>query len=102
VGARLLNEQAGLRADLQRVIQIWETELAQSRGPMLFGKFSIADAFFAPVCMRLRSYALPVPADVQAYVDRVVALPSVARWIQEALTENDFLSAQEPYRSTPQ
>jgi glutathione S-transferase len=102
VGARLLNEQAGLRADLQRVIQMWETELAQSRGPMLFGKFSIADAFFAPVCMRLRSYALPVPADVQAYVDRVVALPSVARWIQEALTENDFLSAQEPYRSTPQ
>jgi glutathione S-transferase len=102
VGARLLNEQAGLRADLQRVIQMWETELVQSRGPMLFGKFSIADAFFAPVCMRLRSYALPVPADVQAYVDRVVALPSVARWIQEALTENDFLSAQEPYRSTPQ
>ena len=102
VGARLLNEQAGLRADLQRVIQMWETELAQSRGPMLFGKFSIADAFFAPVCMRLRSYALPVPANVQAYVDRVVALPSVARWIQEALTENDFLSTQEPYRSTPQ
>ena len=82
--------------------QMWETELSQSRGPMLFGKFSIADAFFAPVCMRLRSYALPVPADVQAYVDRVVALPSVARWIQEALAEKDFLSVQEPYRSTPQ
>lgn len=101
VGARLLHEQAGLRSDLQRVVQMWQAELAQSGGPMLFGKFSIADAFFAPVCMRLRSYGLPLPADVQAYVDRVVALPSVARWMQEALAEKDFLPIQEPYRSAP-
>jgi glutathione S-transferase len=102
VGARLLDEQAGLRADLQRVIQMWQTELALSGGPMLFGKFCIADAFFAPVCMRLRSYALPLPADVQAYVDSVVALPSVVQWMREALAENDFLQSQEPYRSAPQ
>jgi glutathione S-transferase len=102
VGARLLDEQAGLRADLQRVIQMWQTELAQSSGPMLFGKFCIADAFFAPVCMRLRSYALPVPADVQAYVERVLSLPSVSQWTREALAENDFLQSQEPYRSAPQ
>jgi glutathione S-transferase len=102
VGARLLDEQAGLRADLQRVIQMWQTELAQSSGPMLFGKFCIADAFFAPVCMRLRSYALPVPADVQAYVERVLSLPSVSQWMREALAENDFLQSQEPYRSAPQ
>lgn len=102
VGARLLHEHAGLRADLQRVVQMWQAELTQSSGPMLFGKFSIADAFFAPVCMRLRSYALPLPADVQAYVDRVVALPSVAQWMREALAEKDFIPAQEPYRSAPQ
>jgi glutathione S-transferase len=102
VGARLLHEQAGLHADLQRVIHMWQTELALSGGPMLFGQFSIADAFFAPVCMRLRSYALPLPADVQAYVDSVVALPSVAQWMREALAENDFLPSQEPYRSAPQ
>jgi glutathione S-transferase len=81
---------------------MWQAELAQSGGPMLFGAFSIADAFFAPVCMRIRSYALPLPADVQAYVDRVVALPSVARWMQEALAEKDFLPIHEPYRSAPQ
>jgi glutathione S-transferase len=102
VGARLLNEQAGLRADLQRVVQMWQTELGRSSGPMLFGKFSIADVFFAPVCMRLRSYALPVPADVQAYVERVLALPSVSQWMSEALTEKDFIQAQEPYRSANQ
>lgn len=102
VGARLLHEQAGLRSDLQRVVQMWQTELAQSSGPLLFGKFSIADAFFAPVCMRLRSYALPLPADVQAYVDRVVSLPSVAQWMREALAEKDFIPSQEPYRAAPQ
>ena len=101
VGARLMAEQAGLRADLQRVVQMWQTELDRSGGPMLFGSFSIADAFFAPVCMRLRSYALPVPADVQAYVNRVAALPSVARWVDEALAEKDFLPFEEPYRQAP-
>ncbi len=102
VVARLLHEQAALRSDLQRVVQMWQTELAQSSGPLLFGKFSIADAFFAPVCMRLRSYALPLPADVQAYVDRVVSLPSVAQWMREALAEKDFIPSQEPYRAAPQ
>jgi glutathione S-transferase len=101
VGAHLLHEQAGLRTDLQRVVQMWQTELNQSNGPMLFGKFSIADAFFAPVCMRLRSYALPLPSDAQAYVDRVVALPGVAQWMNEALAEKDFIQSQEPYRSAP-
>ncbi|WP_310626583.1 glutathione S-transferase family protein [Limnohabitans sp.] len=101
VGARLLQEQAGLRTDLQRVVQMWQSALAHSNGPMLFGAFSIADAFFAPVCMRLRSYATPLPADIQAYVDRVVALPSVARWIREALAEKDFLPFEEPYRQAP-
>jgi glutathione S-transferase len=102
VGALLLHEQAGLRTDLQRVVQMWQTELNQSSGPLLFGKFSIADAYFAPVCMRLRSYALPLPYDAQAYVDRVVALPGVAQWMSEALAEKDFIQSQEPYRSAPQ
>ena len=44
---------------------------------MLFGAFSIADAYYAPVCMRLITYALPVPEDISAYVQRVCALPGV-------------------------
>jgi glutathione S-transferase len=102
VGARLLRDHADLRASLQRVITMWQTELAQHGGPLLFGAFSIADAFFAPVCMRIRTYGLPVPTEVQAYVDRVVALPSVTRWMKEALAEKDFVASQEPYRSAPQ
>jgi glutathione S-transferase len=98
----LLQDHADLRASLQRVVTMWQTELTQHGGPMLFGTFSIADAFFAPVCMRIRTYGLPVPNDVQAYVARVVSLPSVSRWMQEALAEKDFIASQEPYRSAPQ
>ena len=67
---------------------------------MLFGHFSVADAMYAPVVMRLRTYALPVPADVAAYMDRVVALPGVAAWIREALAEQEFLDFEEPYRQS--
>lgn len=100
VGARLMREHAGLRTDLQRVIDMWQNELNRHQGPMLFGNFSIADAFFAPVCMRIRTYALPVPADVQAYVNRVSTLPSVSAWVRDALAEHDFRDFEEPYRSS--
>ena len=62
---------------------------------MLFGEFSIADAFYAPVCLRLRTYGLPVPGAVTAYVDRVCALPGVAAWIAGALAEQDFVAFAE-------
>lgn len=100
VGERLMHEHAGLRADLQRVIDMWQTELRRHQGPMLFGQFTIADAFFAPVCMRIRTYGLTVPADVQGYVERVSALNSVAAWTQDALAEQDFRSFEEPYRNS--
>lgn len=102
MGAQLLAEHANLRDDLQRIITLWQNELSQHGGPMLFGNFSIADAFFAPVCMRINTYALPVPADVQAYVDRITALPSVSAWIQDALAEKDFRAFEEPFRSQAQ
>ena len=101
VGARLLQDHADLRESLKRLVTMWQTVLTQHGGPMLFGSFSIADAFFAPVCMRLRTYALPLPPDVKAYVDRVVALPSVSRWMQEAMAEKDFRPFEEPYRQAP-
>jgi glutathione S-transferase len=66
---------------------------------MLFGAFSVADAYFAPVVMRLRTYALPVPAPVAAYADRVVALPGVAAWVADALAEHDFRPFEEAYRT---
>jgi len=98
VGARLWVEQAALRADVARIETMWAQALSASGGPFLFGAFSAADAFYAPVCMRLRGYALPMLQTTRDYVERVAAAPGVAAWIAEALAEQDFLDFDEPYR----
>ena len=98
VGAIVLRDQSGVRGDLDRITQMWSTLLHEHGGPMLFGAFSVADAYYAPVVMRLRTYELPVPEDVAAYMQRVVELPGVQAWIADALREQDFLDFEEPYR----
>jgi glutathione S-transferase len=100
VGRKVWTEEADVRTDVERIVQMWTGLLAEHKGPMLFGEFSIADAFFAPVCMRIRTYALPVPAEASAYVERVCALPSVKTWIADALAEQDFVPFDEPYRKS--
>ncbi|MFT3953372.1 MAG: glutathione S-transferase family protein [Piscinibacter sp.] len=98
VGARVLAEQPGVRADIERLVQMWSELLREHGGPLLFGEFTIADAYFAPVVMRFATYAPPLPAEVTAYMARVQALPGVAAWIGDALAEQDFLDFEEPYR----
>jgi glutathione S-transferase len=98
VGAKVLAEQDGVRRNLARIESLWADALAGSGGPFLFGGFSAAAAFFAPVCMRLRSDALPRSETSRAYVAHVAAAPGVAAWIGDALTEQDFLGFEEPYR----
>ena len=98
-GALIWRDKPAVRADVQRLVDMWDTLLAVHGGPLLFGShFTVADAFFAPVCMRLKTYALPVPPAIAAYVDRVSALPGVQAWIAQALAEKDFLDFEEPYR----
>ncbi len=97
-GARLWAEHADLRSDVQQLEELWTPLLSAASGPMLFDQFSIADAFFAPVCMRINSYGLPTSASVRAYVQRVTQLPATQEWIQAALAEQDFLQFEEPYR----
>ena len=99
VGARVLAEQPEVRDNVARIVAMWSELLAEHGGPMLFGAFGIADAFFAPVVMRLRTYGVPVPAPIAAYLERVVALPGVAAWIADALAERDFLPFEEAYRT---
>ena len=97
-GALIWRDQAGVRADVQRLVEMWSALLEEHGGPLLFGEFTIADAYFAPVCMRLHTYALPLPPHIADYVQRVRALPGVKAWIDEALAEKDFLDFEEPYR----
>ncbi|MCW5667628.1 MAG: glutathione S-transferase family protein [Piscinibacter sp.] len=99
VGERVLAEQAAVRADRERLVQMWSGLLEASGGPLLFGAFTIADAYFAPVVMRFVTYGVPLPPRIAAYVERVRALPGVAAWVDDALAEQDFLDFEEPYRT---
>ncbi|MBI2744541.1 MAG: glutathione S-transferase family protein [Burkholderiales bacterium] len=97
-GALIWRDQAAVRADVARLVAMWSELLQAHGGPLLFGDFSIADAYFAPVCMRLKTYGLPVPPAITAYMERVAALPGVAAWIADAKAEADFRAFEEPYR----
>jgi glutathione S-transferase len=99
-GAIVWRDQPGVRSDVQRLVGMWTDLLQEHQGPMLFGAFSIADAYFAPVCMRIKNYALPVPGHITDYIRRVCALPGVAAWVEDALAEHDFIADDEPYRAS--
>ena len=99
VGARLLRDEPGVGEDVARIDGMWQQQLDEHGGPFLFGAFSIADAYYAPVVTRIRTYALPVSAAVGAYVDRIFGLPSMQQWVAQARAEHDFLPFDEPYRS---
>ena len=99
VGQIIWRDRPGVGADAARIVATWQQLLAEHGGPMLFGRFTAADAFYAPVVMRLKTYALPVPQDVAAYMERVCALPGVKAWIDDALAEKSFVPFDDPYRA---
>lgn len=77
-----------LQANIARIRELWEEGLARFGGPWLAGSaFCAADAFFAPVAWRVRTYGLDVGAG-QAWVDHVIAHPAMQQWEAEALTES--------------
>lgn len=78
--------QAG-RDDAQRVDELWNEWLARSRGPYLFGDYSVADAMYAPVITRFVTYAIPRSSVAQGYIDRMLGEPNMAAWIAAAEQE---------------
>ena len=98
IGQRILAEQQAVRADLGRLAAMWTEGQAARGGPHLFGEFSLADAYFAPVASRAHTYALPLPPEASAWAARVLASPGVAAWVEDALAGRDFLDFEEPYR----
>lgn len=97
-GRLLLRDRSDVRDELARLVQLWGGLLSRHGGPMLFGDFSIADAYFAPMASRLKTYALPVPPAIAAYVERLHALPGVRAWTDAARAEHQFVVEDEPYR----
>ena len=101
IGALAMRDKEALRNDLKRIDSMFSSLLKQHKGPMLFGEFSIPDAYFSPVVMRIKTYALPVSVETQAYIDRLCAMPGVKAWIDDALAEKDFIDFEEPFRTKP-
>jgi len=90
--------------DIARIVRIWETCRARfgKGGDMLFGHFTIADAMFAPVATRFRTYAVALPPVAQRYAESVLELDAVKKWCAGALTETEFVVGDEPYSKKPQ
>jgi glutathione S-transferase len=87
VGAIDLSAEA--RSDIARIQQIWTDcrERYRKSGPFLFGAFSGADAMFAPVVNRFRTYAIAVGPAARDYMDAMMALPAFQEWTRAALAE---------------
>ena len=78
-----------LKANVARITELWAGGLSRFGGPYLAGpQFSAADAFFAPVAFRVRTYGLDVGASGQAWVDHILAHPAMQQWEAEALAES--------------
>jgi glutathione S-transferase len=76
------------QADLARIQAIFTETPAQYGGPFLFGEYSAADAFFAPVASRLDTYALTLEAPARAYCDAILSHPAFAQWREGAKAES--------------
>ena len=74
--------------DIERILKIWAECFARYGGPYLFGKTAtIADAMYAPVCTRFRTYCVELPADADAYCESIMTLPTMLEWIEAAKAE---------------
>jgi len=92
-----------VQRDVARIGEIWSDLRTRhgAAGPFLFGEFTIADAFFAPVVSRFATYGIHLPDAAKAYADFMLELPAMQAWIAGAREERDFLADDEPYRMAP-
>jgi glutathione S-transferase len=86
-----------VRADIARIEQLWRDcrKACRKGGPFLFGRFSIADAMYAPVVTRFDTYAIDVGRETRVYMDAVLATKAFMAWKQSAQQETWFIQADE-------
>lgn len=87
----LENMPLDVQVDIDRIVALWsECRLAaKEAGPFLFGTPSLADAFFAPVAVRLRTYRVEVPAQAAAYIETIYRWPAFQAWQKAGLAERE-------------
>jgi glutathione S-transferase len=82
---------AGALPDIERITTIWRECFQQYGGPFLFGKNCMADAMYAPVVTRFRTYDVKLDKLSEAYAERIMALPEMGEWIEAAKAEPEDL-----------
>jgi glutathione S-transferase len=84
---------ASLQSDINRVCNIWHQcrQLHAIDGPFLFGKFSIADAMYAPVVLRFQSYGIEVGETEKEYMHSIISLSSLTEWVEAGIVEKEYL-----------
>ncbi|MBB4658836.1 glutathione S-transferase family protein [Parvularcula dongshanensis] len=86
-GARLA-VPFGVRRDLARIFTLWSEALSRSAGPFLYGEFCGADAMFAPVVTRIKTYGpVAMPKACEDYLETVWTCPAVTEWRAGAAKE---------------
>jgi glutathione S-transferase len=78
---------AEVDADIGRIIEIWN----DGTKPFLFGEFGAADAMYAPVVLRFRTYRVELPPKARAYYDAMLELPALKEWIAAAGREAEAM-----------
>jgi glutathione S-transferase len=88
-----------VQQDIDRIVEIWESCRARfgKAGELLFGQFTVADAYYAPVATRFLTYAVTLPPAAQRYADALLQLSAVREWMAQARRETEFVRADEPY-----
>lgn len=90
---------SGARQDIDRIVAIWTgcRERHRAHGEFLFGRFTAADAYYAPVVMRFATYGVALPPVARDYAAAVRRLPAVGEWCAGARAETEFHAEDEPY-----
>jgi glutathione S-transferase len=93
----------GARANIERIEALW-TEARRrfgAGGPFLFGEFCAADAMYAPVVMRFKTYGVALSPENARYCEAMRTAPGVRAWIEESSKETEIVADDEPYAPTP-
>jgi glutathione S-transferase len=93
-----LGRTVEVAGEIDRIQRLWADCRARfsGAGPFLFGRFCIADAMYAPVVLRFRTYQVQLSPGCREYADAVLALPALQEWVAAAMAETELIAAFEP------
>lgn len=91
------------RWEIDRIFALWREARERFAGdaPFLFGAFSVADAFYAPVVSRFATYGIELPEDIQPWADAILSMPEMREWTAAAKREVETEPAAMPPPRVP-